>query len=212
MQSKFLKIALAWIGAFFCAWLFGNHMLDVSFVTPGMFFIIAIVCSVIVLNDKSKNKTIFNNVAFMSLIIWAFTCVILYFIKVTTEPVLILPIMFFSFVYIPFTLLAHKETANYNYNRANIIYKILFGVTLFAYMPAIYYTLFAADKDYGLQRIPLGDRFHQGVLVTIIFYFLLKYIGYKREHGNEEYGLLAYGSFLLCAFVVAGIVKGIWVA
>ena len=89
MQSKFLKIALAWIGAFFCAWLFGNHMLDVSFVTPGMFFIIAIVCSVIVLNDKSKNKTIFNNVAFMSLIIWAFTCVILYFIKVTTAPVLI---------------------------------------------------------------------------------------------------------------------------
>ena len=42
MQSKFLKIALAWIGAFFCMWLFGNHMLDVSFIPPPFFFFVAL--------------------------------------------------------------------------------------------------------------------------------------------------------------------------
>ena len=39
MQSKIIKIALAWIGAFFCAWLFGNHMLDVSLIPPPFFFL-----------------------------------------------------------------------------------------------------------------------------------------------------------------------------
>ena len=91
MQNKIMKIALAWISAFFCAWLFGNHMLDVSLIPPPFFFFVALLYTAVTFakdkEDFHGNKiSVFENVFVKIIITWFITFLLFLGLNLLLQP------------------------------------------------------------------------------------------------------------------------------
>lgn len=181
MQSKIMKIALAWIGAFFCAWLFGNHMLDVSLIPPPFFFFVALLYTAVTFakdkEDSHGNKvSIFENIFVKIIIIWFITFFIVLRFKFITSTFLIGIVLFVALIYLPILLWGYKYIIEIEKIKSKRVLKVLAIITYFAFIIALYYASFATFDSTGIQTIPFGVRFQQGVITCIIFYFLMRYI------------------------------------
>ena len=114
MQSKIIKIALAWIGAFFCAWLFGNHMLDVSLIPPPFFFFVALLYTAVTFakdkGDSRGNKvSIFESIFVKLSCLWVGIFLYLVFFGSNTNFFLLLTIFYIGLIYAPLIWVARKK-------------------------------------------------------------------------------------------------------
>ena len=181
MQSKFLKIALAWIGAFFCMWLFGNHMLDVSFIPPPFLFFVALLDTAATFakdkEDFHGNKiSVFENVFVKIIITWFIAFFIVLRFKFITSTFLIGIVLFITLIYLPILFWGYKYIVEREKIKSKMVLKVLAIITYFAFIIALYYASFATFDSTGIQTIPFNVRFQQGVITCIIFYFLMRYI------------------------------------
>lgn len=183
MQSKFSKIALAWIGAFFCMWLFGNHMLDVSSIPPPLFLLIAVLYTSIILaktklkEDKGEKHSIFDSIFVKLSILWLVILLYLTFFVSNTKDFLIFTILYIGLIYAPLILLGYKYINGGEEERGEKILRRLSAIT---YIYFILPYLLALYPDHVNGIIEHWDvRFYQGVLVSIIFYFLAKFTLYQ---------------------------------
>ena len=134
MQSKFLKIALAWIGAFFCMWLFGNHMLDVSFIPPPFFFFVALLYTAVTFakdkEDFRGNKiSVFESIFVKLSCLWIGIFLYLIFFGSNTKFFLLLTIFYIGLIYAPLILWGYKYLGNRENERAEKILRRLSTVT-----------------------------------------------------------------------------------
>ncbi len=182
MQSKFLKIALAWIGAFFCMWLFGNHMLDVSSIPPPLFLLIAVLYTSIILakgkvDYQNREISVFRSVFVKLSILWLVILLYLTFFASNTKDFLIFTILYIGLIYAPLILLGYKYINGGEEERGEKILRRLSAIT---YIYFILPYLLALYPDHVNGIIEHWDvRFYQGVLVSIIFYFLAKFTLYQ---------------------------------
>lgn len=192
MQSKFLKIVLAWIGAFFCAWLFGNKMLDTP-LPPPLFFLAAILyTSVMLAKDKvetvikfrngrmyeeEEKISVFESVFVKISCLWVGIFLYLIFFGSNTKFFLLLTIFYIGLIYAPLILLGYKYVNGGEEERGEKILRRLSAITyIFFILPY----LFALYPDHVNGIIEHWDvRFYQGILVSIIFYFLAKFTLYQ---------------------------------
>ena len=158
MQSKFLKIALAWIGAFFCMWLFGNHMLDASFIPPPFFFFVALLYTAVTF-AKDKEDFRGNKISVFESIFVKLSCLI----------------------YAPLILWGYKYLGNRENERAEKILRRLSTVTYLFFILPFFFALYPDHVNGIIEHWDV--RFYQGVLVGIIFYFLAKFALYQWYDG-----------------------------
>ena len=181
MQSKFLRIALAWIGAFFCAWLFGNKMLDTS-LPPPLFFLAAILYTSVMLakgkvDYQGRKISVFESVFVKISCLWVGIFLYLIFFGSNTKFFLLLTIFYIGLIYAPLILLGYKYVNGSEEERGEKILRRLSAITyIFFILPY----LFALYPDHVNGIIEHWDvRFYQGILVSIIFYFLAKFTLYQ---------------------------------
>lgn len=196
MQSKFLKIALAWIGAFFCMWLFGNHMLDVSFIPPPFFFFVALLYTAVTFakdkEDFRGNKiSVFESIFVKIIIIWFITFFIVLRFKFITSTFLIGIVLFAALIYLPILFWGYKYIVEREKIKSKMVLKVLAIITYFAFIIALYYASFATFDSTGIQTIPFNVRFQQGVITCIIFYFLMRYILFCKVFTDDDKILLS---------------------
>lgn len=181
MQSKFLKIVLAWIGAFFCAWLFGNKMLDTP-LPPPLFFLAAILYTSVMLakgkvDYQGRKISVFESVSVKISCLWVGIFLYLIFFGSNTQFFLLLTIFYIGLIYAPLILLGYKYVNGGEEERGEKILRRLSAITyIFFILPY----LFALYPDHVNGIIEHWDvRFYQGILVSIIFYFLAKFTLYQ---------------------------------
>ena len=205
MQSKFLKIALAWIGAFFCMWLFGNHMLDVSFIPPPFFFFVALLYTAVTFakdkEDFHGNKiSVFENVFVKIIITWFIAFFIVLRFKFITSTFLIGIVLFIALIYLPILFWGYKYIVEREKIKSKMVLKVLAIITYFAFIIALYYASFATFDSTGIQTIPFNVRFQQGVITCIIFYFLMRYILFCKVFTYDD-KILFNGRWLMLLLV-----------
>lgn len=230
MQSKIIKIALAWIGAFFCAWLFGNKMLDTPLPPPLFFLAAALYTSVMLAKDKMETVIRFRNgrmyeekekiSVFRSVFVKIFTLwiiVILFFMifKVNTFTFFVGIILFVSFIYLPILFWGYKCISDREWSKSEKVLKILTFITYLAFIIVLYDASFATIDLTGIRTVPFSVRFQQGAITCIIFYFLMRYAicrgnfsnGVRDLSGSELVLMLVYhiGPALFVCFIAKAI-------
>lgn len=230
MQSKFLKIVLAWIGAFFCAWLFGNKMLDTPLPPPLFLLVAALYTSVILAKDKvetvikfrngrmykEKEKiSVFRSVSVKIFTLWTIVILCFMIFRANTFTFFVGIILFVSFIYLPILFWGYKYMNDKEWSKSGKVLKILAFITYFVFMITLYDASFATIDLTGIRTVPFSVRFQQGAITCIIFYFLMRYAlcrvdfsnGVRDLRGSELALMLVYhiGPALFVCFVVKGI-------
>ena len=181
MQSKFLRIALAWIGAFFCAWLFGNKMLDTSLPPPLIFLAAILYTSVMLAKGKvdyqGRKISVFESVFVKISCLWVGIFLYLIFFGSNTKFFLLLTIFYIGLIYAPLMLLGYKYANSYEEERGEKILRRLSAITYIFFILPFFFALYP-DHVNGIIK-HWDVRFYQGVLVGIIFYFLAKFTLYQ---------------------------------
>ena len=186
MQSKIIKIALAWIGAFFCAWLFGNHMLDVSLIPPPFFFFVALLYTAVTFakdkEDSRGNKvSIFESIFVKLSCLWVGIFLYLVFFGSNTKFFLLLTIFYIGLIYAPLILWGYKYVGGTEKERAEKILRKLSTITYLFFILPFFFALYPDHVNGIIEHWDV--RFYQGVLVGIIFYFLAKFALYQWYDG-----------------------------
>lgn len=181
MQSKFLKIVLAWIGAFFCAWLFGNKMLDTP-LPPPLFFLATILYTSVMLakgkvDYQGRKISVFESVFVKISCLWVGIFLYLILFGSNTQFFLLLTIFYIGLIYAPLILLGYKYVNGGEEERGEKILRRLSTITYIFFILPFFFALYP-DHVNGIIK-HWDVRFYQGVLVGIIFYFLAKFTLYQ---------------------------------
>lgn len=233
MQSKFLKIVLAWIGAFFCAWLFGNKMLDTPLPPPLFFLAAALYTSIVLARGKvetvikfrngkmyeEKEKiSVFRSVSVKIFTLWTIVILCFMIFRANTFTFLVGIILFVSFIYLPILFWGYKCEFDEEKEKSEKILKVLSCITYFTLIIFFYDVVFSSNDSIGLRVTPLSVRFYEGLLVSIIFYFLTKYTAHQwydwyLQHTLFDFGknymAICFGIQLFFIFCFCACIKGI---
>jgi len=216
MKNKYSKIFLAWIGAFFCAWLFGNKMLDTP-LPPPLFFLAAILYTSVMLakgkvDYQGRKISVFESVFVKIFTLWTIVILCFMIFRANTFTLFVGIILFVSFIYLPILFWGYKYTSDREWSKSKKVLKILAFITYFAFMISLYYASFATIDLTGIRTVPFSVRFQQGAITCIIFYFLMRYAlcrgdfsnGVRDLSGSELVLLLVYhiGPALFVCLVV----------